>query len=119
MIEWAGTAFTIGKAIYGYIKDGKEFYDDAKDVFGAGKDIKEHFEIKEGEPKFVDMSWLENSGFGDRLKTEGYDIRWSRPDKIASWELLGYSVMHEIDKSTRTKRRLVVYDGLTLIGKKT
>jgi len=119
MIEWAGTAFTIAKAVYGYIKDGKEFFSDAKDAYDLVKGVKDHFEVKEGEPKLVDMPWLKKSGFGDQLEAEGYSLRWSKPDKIASYELEGYTAMYEIDKATRTKRKLVVYDGLTLIGKKT
>ncbi len=55
MIEWAGTAFTIAKTTYGYIKDGTEFFSDAKDAHDLVKGFKEHFEFKEGEPKLVDM----------------------------------------------------------------
>lgn len=111
MIEWAGTVYALAKEVYGYLKD-------AKDVYEAAKDVKENFEIKEGDPKLVDIGWPQKSGFQAKSEAEGYEIAWSRPDRVASRELDGYEVMYEVDKDTKLKRKLVLYDGLVLIGRK-
>jgi hypothetical protein len=118
MFEFAGTAFVLAKEAYEYLKGAKEVFDAGKGALDAAKDIKEHFEIKEGEPKLVDFEWTRKSGFQEQAEAQGYKIAFSRPDKIASREIDGYEVMYEIDKGAKTKRRLVLRDGLTLIGKK-
>jgi len=118
MIEFLGLAYTMGKEVYGYFKDGKEIFDAAKGAYTAGKDIKEHFEVKEIDPKLVDMAWVQKSGFDKASAEAGYKLAWSRPDRVASREIDGYEVMYEVDKGARTKRKLVLYDGLVLIGKK-
>lgn len=118
MIEWLGTAYALGKELLQYAKDAKEAYDAAKGAYDAGKEVKQHFEWKEGEPKLVDMSWVQKSGFDKAAAEQGYALAWSRPDKIASREIDGYQVMYELDKETRVKRKLVVYDGSVLLGKK-
>jgi hypothetical protein len=118
MIEWAGTAYALGKEIYGYLKDGKEVFDAAKGAYDSAKEVKEHFEVKEAEPKLVEMSWVQKSGFDRACADEGYTLAWSRPDKVASRELDGFQVMYEIDKGARLKRKLVLYDGLVLPGRK-
>jgi hypothetical protein len=118
MIEFLGMAYMLGKEVYGYIKDGKEIFDAGKGVLDAAKGVKEHFEVKEIEPKLVDMAWLQKSGFDKVSADAGYTLAWSRPDKVASREIDGYELMYEIDKAARTKRKLVLYDGLVLLGKK-
>ncbi len=118
MIEFLGTAYVFAKEVYGYVKEGKEVLDTAKGAYTAGKDIKEHFEVKELDPKLVDLSWVEKSGFDKASAEAGYTLVWSRPDRVASRELDGYEVMYEVDRDARTRRRLVVRDGLVLLGKK-
>ena len=118
MIEWAGTLYTLGKELYGYFKDGKELYDAAKGGYDAVKDIKGHFEVNEGDSKLIDFEWVKKSGFQTQLERDGYEIGFVKPDKIASRELDGWEIMFEVDKSKHIKRRLVLYDGLTLIGRK-
>lgn len=53
MFEFAGTAFVLAKEVYGYFKDAKEVYDSGKGMLDAAEDIKEHFEVKEGDAKVV------------------------------------------------------------------
>lgn len=117
MIELA-TALVLAKEAYGYIKDGKEYFGVIKGAWDGIMGVKEHFEVNEGEPKLVGGDWLEKSGFAAKSKDDGYELRWSKPDKVASREIDGYEVMFEINKSKRTRHKLVLYDGLTLIGRK-
>jgi hypothetical protein len=118
MIEFLGVLYTVGKAAYGFYKDNQEYVEVAKDGYDALKTLKEYFEVKEGDPKLIDMAWVAKSGFQDRVKVAGYTLFWSRADKVASHELDGHELMYEIDKDKKVKRKLVLYDGLTLMGKK-
>ena len=118
MIEWAGVLYALAKDAYGYYKDGKEVFDAAKGAYETGKAVTEHFKINEGDAKLVDINWPQKSGFQEKANSEGYTIRWCRPNKVASREIDGYQVMYEIDKDAKIKRKLVLYDGLVLIGKK-
>lgn len=118
MIEFAGLAYALAKEAYGHFKDGKEVFDALKGAADTIKDFKEHFQLKETEPKLVDFEWPQKSGFMKCAEADGYTIAWSRPDKIASREIEGYQVMYEVDEKARTRRKLVLYDGLTLIGRK-
>ena len=118
MIEWAGTVYALAKEAYGHYRDAKELYDAGKAVYEAGKDFKDHFEIKESDPKLVDFEWATKSGFQAKAEADGYQISWSRPERVASRELDGYEVMYEIDKNAKIKRKLVLYDGMVLIGRK-
>lgn len=52
------------------------------------------------------------------VKLLPYRIGWSQPDKVARRELDGYEIMYEIDEKERTRRSLILRDGLVLIGKK-
>ncbi|KQW76334.1 hypothetical protein [Methylibium sp. Root1272] len=87
-------------------------------LYEIGKDLKEHHEWKE-EDKLVDLPWVQKSGFDKSAEANGYKLCWSRPDRIESLKLDGYEVMFELDRSARTRRRLVARDGLVLVGKKT
>ena len=118
MIEFAGLAYALAKEAYGYFMDGKEVFDELKGAADTVKEVKEHFQLKDIEPKLVDLEWPQKSGFIKRAEADGYTIAWSRPDKIASREIDGYEVMYEVDENARTRRKLVLYDGLTLIGRK-
>ncbi len=41
MLEWIGPTFTIGKKVLGWYKDGKEGFKAAKEIYEAGKSVKE------------------------------------------------------------------------------
>lgn len=118
MIEFAGLLYTLGKDVYGYLKDGKDVLEVGKGLLKAGKDIKEHFEVKEGDPKLVDFEWVSKSGFQAQFEANGYSIGFSRPEKVASRELDGYEVMYEIRRDSKTKHKIVLRDGSVLIGRK-
>jgi hypothetical protein len=118
MIEFAGLAYALAKEAYEYFKDGREVFDALKGAADAVKDVKEHFQLKDADPKLVDLEWPQKSGFMKRAEADGYTIAWSRPDKVASREIDGYEVMYEIDENERTRRKLVLRDGLVLIGRK-
>lgn len=85
-------------------------------VYGIAKDLKDYLEYEE-EDKLVDPSWPENSSFDEKWKQKGYQLRWSRPDKIESRRLEGWEVLYEVDKIKRVRRRIVLRDGMVLIGK--
>jgi hypothetical protein len=118
MIEFAGLIYTFGKEAFGYVKDGKEVFDFGKGLLKTGKDIKEHFDVKEGEPKLVNFEWVSKSGFQAELEAKGYNIAFSRPEKVASRELDGYEVMYELKKDSKTRHKIVLNDGSVLIGRK-
>jgi hypothetical protein len=126
MIEWLGTAYTFGKQALGWYKDGKEAVRAAKELYEDGKGVKEHLqhepaaepEVTELSPKVVDLEWLVVSGFRDRVRAEGYKLRWSCPDAVPTRELDGYEVLYEVDQKAHTSRSLTRYDGSILIGKK-
>jgi len=89
-------------------------------LYDVAKDIKDYLEWDE-DVKVVDREWLEKSGFGQAMREKGYDLRWSKPEKIESRKLDGYELIYEIDKLKRVRRRIEwrsANDSLVLIGKK-
>jgi hypothetical protein len=105
MIEWAGTVWILAKEALGYIKDANEFFDTGKAIYEDGKEAKEHFEIKLGDPKLIDFAWIAESGFQAKAEQDGYRIAFSRPDKVARRELDGYELMYEIDRNPESCER--------------
>ena len=86
-------------------------------LYDVAKDVKDYLEWKE-EQKLVDIKWPEKSGFKEKAEADGMEISWSKPDKLESRKLDGYEIVYELDKKSRTRRRLVLRDGLILIGKR-
>jgi len=86
-------------------------------LYGLTKDIAAYLGWDE-EEKLVDFQWPETSGFKSDAEAEDYDIRWTRPDNIESRQLEGFEILYEIDKLKRIMRRIVLRDGLTLMGRK-
>lgn len=86
-------------------------------LYELAKDLKGHLEWKE-EDKLVNIKWPEQSGFKGKAAAAGLEISWSRPDKVESRKLDGYEVVYEVDQKTRVRRRLVLRDGLVLIGRR-
>jgi hypothetical protein len=84
-------------------------------LYDVAKDIKEYYEWGE-EEKLVDFDWPEKSGLMAKAEAAGMSVRWCRPDKIASRQLSGYEILYEIDTKNRIRRRLVLKDGLVLLG---
>jgi hypothetical protein len=89
-------------------------YGPLKDAYKA---LKAKADLPEKE-KLVDFDWPVKSGFQEDAKKQGWDIGWTRPDKVASREIDGYQIMYEVDKKNSCVYRLVLRDGLVLIGKK-
>jgi len=85
-------------------------------LYGFLKDLKKFLSFEE-EDKLVEMSWLKKSGFGDAAQKSGFDLRWTKPEKIETRILDGYQTLYEIDDKARKKRRIVLKDGLVLMGK--
>jgi len=86
-------------------------------LYGVAKDIKEYIEWDEKE-KFVDFNWPDKSGFQEQANQEGIDMIWSKPDKVESRLLDGYEIMYEVDKIRRVRKKIVLKEGLVLLGKK-
>jgi hypothetical protein len=87
-------------------------------IYSVGKDIKDYLAWHE-ETKVVDREWLEKSGFGKLMESQGYKLLWSLPDKIETRKLSGYEIIFEIDESRRIRRRIVRgREPLVLIGKR-
>lgn len=85
-------------------------------IYGIAKDLKDYLEYEETD-KLVDPDWIDKSGFAEKWSEKGYELRWSRPDKIESRRLEGWEVLYEIDKIKRLRRRIVLRDSMVLIGK--
>ena len=85
-------------------------------LYGVAKDLKDYFGYEE-EDKLVDINWPEKSGFDEKWKQKGYKLRWERTDKIESRRLDGWEILYEVDKINRVRRRIVLRDGMVLIGK--
>ena len=85
-------------------------------IYGIAKDIKDYLQYVE-EDKLVDFTWPEKSGFEEKWKQKGYQLRWSRPDKIESRRFDGWEVLYEVDHIKRVRHRLILKDGMVLIGK--
>ncbi|MBK7899476.1 MAG: hypothetical protein KA603_10330 [Azonexus sp.] len=84
-------------------------------AYTVAKDINEYLKWTE-EEKLVDFSWPEKSGLKASYEANGYSIAFVRPDRIASLQLDGTEIVYEIDKRKRIKRRVVLRDGLVLVG---
>lgn len=98
MFEFLGVA-------YGPLKDGYE-------ALKAKADLPE-------KEKLVDIDWPRKSGFQDDAKSKGWEIGWTRPDKVSSKEIDGHQIMYEVDNKSSCVYRLVLRDGLVLMGKQT
>lgn len=86
--------------------------------YTVAKDIKDYLTWSE-ETKVVDREWLEKSGFGRLMESQGYKLLWSRPEKIETRKLDGYEIIFEIDKSRRIRRRIERgREPVVLLGKK-
>lgn len=66
----------------------------------------------------VDSKWPVASGFQKKLESQGYKIRWSRPEKVPSRRAEGYEVVFDIDSVAKKKRRIELKDGSLLIRKR-
>ncbi|SIT49078.1 conserved hypothetical protein [Paraburkholderia ribeironis] len=92
MIEWIGLLYTFAKDLRDHVK-----WDEAV--------------------KTVHMDWLEKSGFKAALEAKGIELRWCRPERIPTLQFDGWDVVYELDRGNHVRRRLVLRDGLTLVGK--
>ncbi len=85
--------------------------------YGLAKDIKDYVEWNE-EEKLVDINWPEKSEFNIQAESSGLKLSWSKPEKIESRLLDGFEIMYEVDKIKRVRRKIVLYDGMVLLGKR-
>ena len=89
-------------------------------IYGVAKDIKDYLKWDE-ETKVVGSEWLEKSGFGKEMESQGYKLYWSRSEKIEARKLDGYEIIFEVHKIKRIRKRIVwssKNDSLVLLGKK-
>lgn len=84
--------------------------------YEVAKDLKGYLRWEEQE-KVVDRDWLVQSGLEKRWTDEGYKLYWSRPDRIATLQLEGWSLLYQIDPTIRIRYRIVRCDGITLMGR--
>jgi len=88
-------------------------------IIALGKVLKDYITWTE-KPKLVDFNWIEESGFGVKLKDEGYELRWTDPGKVEKRKLRGWEIVHEEDRDTRTLWKLETgSDRLVLMGRQT
>jgi len=85
-------------------------------IYSLSKNLKDYLQYEEKD-KLVDIVWPQKSGFDQKWKEKGYQLRWSRPDKVESRRLDGWEILYEIDKIKRLRHRLILKDGMVLIGK--
>ncbi len=87
-------------------------------IYTLIKDVVGYLEWDEDEPKLVDWQWLEASGMRQESADQGIELKWCSPEKLESRLLSGNEIIFEVDKVKRSRRRIVLKDGLVLIGKK-
>ena len=114
----SGLVYALGRDALMFLKDGKDFVELSKDLLGFKKDLEDFFNLQEGEAKLVDFNWAHESGFQNQLESQGYQVSFIRPEKIASRVLNGFEIMYEINTKAKTKHKIILYDGMILIGKK-
>lgn len=85
-------------------------------IYDVAKDINEHYKWKDQE-KLVDISWPEKSGLVAKAKENGMEVKWCRPDRVASLQIDGWSYIYEFNNESRVRSTLVLSDGLVLMGK--
>ena len=86
-------------------------------IYDLAKDIKGCLAWDE-EEKLVDFNWPRKSGLAAKAETKGMKLAWCRSDNIASWQFDGYEIVYEVDKINCVRRKLVLRDGLILVGKR-
>ncbi|MET3461439.1 hypothetical protein [Variovorax atrisoli] len=87
-------------------------------LYAPLKDLYRHHTSYPEKDKLVDFQWPESSGFSAKLREQGWDVKWSRPDLVARRIDEDWQVMYEIDEKNKVIYRLVLRDGLVLIGKR-
>lgn len=87
-------------------------------IYALIKDAVEWVKWVELEPKLVDLGWFDGSEMRKELREAGTEVRWSKPEAVERRLGEGYEVVFELDSLKHTRRRIVLRDGLTLIGSK-
>jgi len=87
-------------------------------AYAAGKDLVNYLAWNEVEPKLVDMAWLERPEVKDGFVKGGYELCWSKPEKVERRLLEGYEIVYEVDKVRRTRRRIKLRDKAVLLRQK-
>ena len=85
--------------------------------YGLAKDAISYLKWSE-EEKLVDREWLSKSGFDKQTKDQGIELRWTKPEKVATREIEGWEILFEIDKSKKVRRKITQRDGNVLMGRK-
>lgn len=87
-------------------------------LYAPFKDFYTYYTGYPEKDKLVDIEWPQYSGFEVRLKEQGWKLGWCRPDLLARRTSEGHQVMYEVDQEAKVAYRLVLKDGLILVGKK-
>ena len=85
-------------------------------IYGIAKNLGNFLTFKE-ETKLVDTNWLEKSGLTAKAQQEGFELRWSNPEKVESRRFEGWDIWYEVDKLRRIRRRIVLKGGAVLIAR--
>lgn len=72
----------------------------------------------EEQSKLVDVKWPEKSGQVAQAAQRGFELRWSRPEKVETRRFDGWDTWYEVDKVGRVKSRLLLEDGSILIARR-
>lgn len=68
--------------------------------------------------KEVHISWPLDTGLQQRLKNDGFSLRWVSRNNISKRELDGWKPCIEIDQNAKISRTLSLPDGSLLMMKK-
>jgi pyrimidine deaminase RibD-like protein len=85
-------------------------------MYVIGKTLRDYRGYKV-EDMLVNSIWPTKSGVQQEWERKGYQLRWSRPEKVASRRTDGWEVLYEVDKIEHVRRRITQKGGNVLIGK--
>lgn len=87
-------------------------------IYGLAKDLIKYLKWHE-EEKLIDSDWLEESGFKQEAEASGFELRWSRPEKLEFRRFQEWAELLAVNKKKKKRYKLVRKDGSILIGRKT
>ena len=68
------------------------------------------------EKKVVDFDWMRLTKLGSQFAANNVEVRFARPDRLATLIANGAEVIYEIDATRQVRRALTLVDGSLLIA---
>ncbi len=104
IVSFSGLIYAVGKDVWTYQKE-------------KNKGNRQEKEYRQSN-RLIHFNYLSESGLEESFNKKGYNLRWSRPENIASWVLKGYGTVYEVDENKKEIFSLVLSDESVLLGKR-